>query len=261
MHVLRAAFIVIGLAVVARSLAQCEVRIPPGAPTWLNAVQREGERGGAPLYVVPTVVHVYYGGDLLPIGILQVQDWLAQCNADLRGWSEQIGDVVPEFAGIVGDMNVELRLATRDEQGDCMSGIRYHAYDPGQGNPPVLENTLDTRHYLNIHVAGGQSFATLPAPVTDPYDANDVIMITPSQASLEGHTLAHEVGHWCGLYHVWGTSPTTGDCGNDYIADTPTTDGSQLDCILDQSECAPPIVENVQNFMDYSSCRIMFTQG
>jgi hypothetical protein len=77
----------------------------------------------------------------------------------------------------------------------------------------------------------------------------------------DAHTLAHEVGHWAGLLHLWGLSNTTGTCGDDFIADTPITAGSQLDCNVDQAECTPGVVENVQNFMDYSSCRIVFTQG
>lgn len=252
---------VLFMPIIARAQAPCELRIPAGAPLPGSLPFIEPLRGGGPQCVVPTVVHVHYGGALLPIGALQVQAWLAQCNEDLRAQSAQITEVVPEFQGLIGDASIELRLATRDEDGNCMSGIRYHYYDIGTEQPAIVQNTLDTRGYLNIHVRAGNSFATYPGPVTNPYDPYDVLMISSGQANMSGHTLAHEVGHWFGLYHVWGTAPNTGVCGDDYIADTPITAGSQLDCILDQAECAPGVVENVQNFMDYSSCRIMFTQG
>lgn len=195
------------------------------------------------------------------MGPQRIAALLAECNADLRAQNADLPNVVPAFQGLVGDMGFELRLATRDEQGNCMSGIRYHLYDPATEGPDHVGVTLNTRSYLNIHIGANQSFATLPAPVTSPYDPTDVIMLSIGQAVPDAHTLAHEVGHWAGLLHTWGLSNTTGTCGDDYIADTPITAGSQLDCIVDQAECVPGVVENVQNFMDYSSCRIVFTQG
>ncbi|MBL7981278.1 MAG: PKD domain-containing protein [Flavobacteriales bacterium] len=241
--------------------AQCDLRIPQGAPLPNGRTAPEQARGGGSLLVVPTVVHVHYGGGLAPLGPQHIQAMLAECNADLRATHPDIGEVVPAFQDVVGDMGFELRLATRDEQGNCMSGIRYHLYDPVTSAPEHLAVTLNTRGYLNVHIGANQSFATLPAPITSPYDPTDVIMLNIGQAAPGTHTLAHEVGHWAGLLHVWGLSNTTGTCGDDYIADTPITLGSQLDCIVDQAECSPGVVENVQNYMDYSNCRLMFTQG
>jgi hypothetical protein len=220
------------------------------------------ERGGGTPFLIPTVVHIHYGGGLQPLGILHVQPLLDQCNADLRALNPDIVDVVPAFADLVGDMGMELRLATIDEDGNCMSGIRYHEYDPWMEGPNSLEPTQDTRHYLNIHIMPSvNSFATLPGPASNPYDPTDVIVLSTGQGDHAARTLTHEVGHWAGLMHVWGPAPTTGACGDDGIADTPITTGSQLDCILDRDQCNAGIIENVQNHMDYSSCRIMFTQG
>jgi PKD repeat protein len=241
--------------------AQCDVRIPPGAPTHRTPLVQRTERGGGPLYVVPTVVHMHYGGGLAPLGPQYIVALIDQCNADLRAMNEDIGSVVPEFQGLIGDMRIELRLATRDEQGDCMSGIRYHLYDPTIGGANHIAATLNTRGYLNIHIGANQSFATLPGPVTNPYDHGDVIMFGIANALYDTRTLAHEVGHWAGLYHTFGITNNTGTCSDDYIADTPITAGSPLDCVLDRSECTPGVVENVQNYMDYSNCRLMFTQG
>jgi hypothetical protein len=245
----------------AGAFAQCELRIPPNAPLPHGRDEAMDARGGGALVLVPTVVHVHYGGGLSPVGPQRIAALLAECNADLRAQNADMPNVAPAFQGLVGDMHFELRLATRDEQGNCMSGLRYHLFDPATEAPDHLGTTLNTRGYLNIHIGPGQSFATLPAPITAPYDPTDVIMLSIGQAVPDAHTLAHEVGHWAGLLHLWGLSNTTGTCGDDFIADTPITAGSQLDCNVDQAECTPGVVENVQNFMDYSSCRIVFTQG
>jgi PKD repeat protein len=71
----------------------------------------------------------------------------------------------------------------------------------------------------------------------------------------------HEIGHYFGLAHPWGSTntPGSGNCtGTDNVADTPTTDGSST-CNLNYSPCG--VLANVQNFMDYSFCFTMFTQG
>lgn len=219
----------------------------------------EGARGSTLL--IPTVVHMHYGGLYLPIGPVQIQQMIEDCNAYLRAQNPGIADIVPAFAPLVGDLNAELRLATRDEAGNCISGIQYHAYDPENEQPDIIGNMFNTRRYLNIHIGPwGISTGTFPQAVADPYVADDMITLAGPYTSL-ANTLAHEVGHWFGLYHTFGPSNNTGTCNDDLIADTPETAGSPLDCILDRSECTPGVIENVQNHMDYSICREMFTLG
>ena len=222
-----------------------------------------GERGGG-VELIPTVVHVHYGGLVQPVGPLTVQAIVDTCNRMLRASNAALADVIPDFQGIVGDLGLELRLATMDGNGQCMSGIRYHEYDPEQGPPNTLSPTLNTRDYLNIHILPAQtSFAFFPGLVSDPLDMGDVIVLSTYDALFRPEVLAHEVGHWGGLYHVWGNTNTSNVvCGDDFIADTPETAGSEPNtCDVTLNDCTPGILENVQNIMDYSNCRLMFTQG
>jgi len=85
-----------------------------------------------------------------------------------------------------------------------------------------------------------------------------------------GATLAHEVGHYLGLFHVWGDD--AGACGNsgDLISDTPDQgDNSQgiFPCPFVGTSCAGlPFScgsnDYYHNYMDYTSddCLVMFTQ-
>ena len=78
-------------------------------------------------------------------------------------------------------------------------------------------------------------------------------------------TVTHEVGHWLGLYHVWGEEGTCKKskiAQSDYVDDTPP----QIGCtdVKRVNECPPNDASskpNYNNFMDYSSCRCFFTKG
>ncbi|MEM6697016.1 MAG: M43 family zinc metalloprotease, partial [Bacteroidota bacterium] len=78
-------------------------------------------------------------------------------------------------------------------------------------------------------------------------------------AYSEGKVLAHEVGHWLGLRHIWGD----GGCDvDDFCDDTPVTGGSNRGC-PDVDSCPnSPGRDQVANQMDYTDdfCRNMFTQ-
>jgi PKD repeat protein len=260
---IRSLYLILLLVSTINAKSQCGTLFPAEPFGPYERIEIRSERDGEATFIIPTVVHIHYGDLLLPIGALSVQPLLDECNADLRALNADTLDVIPEFADVIGDMNIELRLATRDEDGNCFSGILYHQYSPENGFPNTLDPTLNTRSYLNIHILPSiNSFATLPGAVADPYDPTDVIVLSLSAAYPGARTLTHEVGHWAGLWHTFGQTPEIGViCGDDYIADTPPTAGDPLECHLDLQNCTPGVIENVQNFMDYSWCQVMFTQG
>jgi PKD repeat protein len=84
--------------------------------------------------------------------------------------------------------------------------------------------------------------------------------------------LTHEVGHWLNLDHTWGGNNNPGNAtscpGNgDNVQDTPTCIGVTA-CLLNSNTCSNDnaywgydIRDNVENYMDYSYCSKMFTEG
>ena len=75
-------------------------------------------------------------------------------------------------------------------------------------------------------------------------------------------TFVHEGGHWLNLPHTWGSTNEPGLASNctsdDGVADTPNTIGSQW-CNYNETTCGS--VANIENHMEYSPCRKMFTLG
>merc|ERR1711974_33936 len=82
----------------------------------------------------------------------------------------------------------------------------------------------------------------------------------------KGRTTTHEVGHWLGLSHVWGSG---GGCTSDNINDTPLQDGPNYGCpnFPELSSCSGqdngPNGDMFMNYMDYvdDRCMMMFSAG
>ena len=86
-----------------------------------------------------------------------------------------------------------------------------------------------------------------------------------ASAFNQGRTATHEIGHWLGLEHIWGT--TDNGCeDSDGIADTPNQDDSNNGCptgLVSSCNNTTQGGDMYQNFMDYTddACMNLFTQG
>lgn len=90
--------------------------------------------------------------------------------------------------------------------------------------------------------------------------------------------LTHEVGHWLNLSHTWGDSNNPGNASScsidDHVQDTPmcigVTNCNNVNTINTCDDTNDPnnfsswttnVIDNIENYMDYSYCSKMFTQG
>ena len=79
-----------------------------------------------------------------------------------------------------------------------------------------------------------------------------------------GRTATHEVGHWMGLRHIWGS--TNSCASDDEVADTPNQSKANFGCpsFPQIDNCLTnPEGAMFMNFMDYTNdgCMYMFTPG
>ena len=237
---------------------------------------QKGKRAPAPDVIIPVVFHVIHGGGIENITDDQMIECLVQMNEDYNAENEGFKDVVSEFADIKADIGFKFALARKDPQGNSTSGIVRH-YDPiftWMGNECELElkkkYAWPRNMYMNVYVirsAGGEAGsawadypkirADMDGVVSSYWAVGRTRVATPTHVKI----MTHEVGHWLWLPHTF-----SGGCDSekgDGIDDTPPTNGAYNSsagrCDLKYSPCGE--VTNVQNFMDYSSCTVMFTEG
>jgi PKD repeat protein len=228
------------------------------------------------LIVIPVVFHVIHYNGPENISDEQVLSGIEVMNRDFRKLNPDADDVISEFEGIAADSEIEFRLAQIDPQGDCHTGINRIVspltYDGGGEVKDLIQWPRNS--YLNIWVVedanGAAGYSLYPGSVNGAQGAgNDGIVVAHDYTGNIGtsnnyrsRTLTHEAGHWMNLRHLWGNSNSPGDSENcdmdDQVSDTPVTSG-WTSCNVNGSTCGS--LDNVQNYMEYSYCGRMFSEG
>ncbi len=228
--------------------------------------------------LIPIVFHVVHDNGPENISDAQIHEAIVQLNEDFSASNAELTEVHPNFSGIVADVGMGFRLADFDPNGQPTTGInRIQSELTYNGSNIALKQLVqwDPTMYLNIWVVhssdggNGSAFAFYPADVEGSASIYDGVVssywaVGRTETAVWTHykILTHEVGHWANLKHTWGDqsgNQSTAGCGfDDAVEDTPNTIGN-TGCDLEAESCDSQ--DNVQNYMDYSNCSNMFTQG
>jgi PKD repeat protein len=248
-----------------------------------NFINTQNKNSNTATYVIPVVFHVIHNYGLENISDAQLKDGLDIVNKTFNKTHPNNSTIVSAFQGIHADCDIEFKLATKDPNGNCHSGINRIASPLTTSGDHRIKNLIHwpPTQYLNVYVVANA--AGLAGHAVWPSDADtiplwDGIVLSHNYVGTFGTSnltqsvaFAHECGHYLNLHHIWGGNNVPNfyyypcadpakDCNiDDLVADTPPTIGWQS-CNLTGASCGNT-VDNVQNAMDYSYCNIMFTQG
>ncbi len=218
------------------------------------ALAKNKKKSGAPKYIIPVVVHVFYGspGSSDNISNAQVQSEIDFLNKSFRNLNSDtanrrtgILDSTPfDFKQTAGDAEIEFRLARKDPNGNCTNGIvRVQSAATTDGNDNLKKTSVwDTKRYFNIWVVKGinrgpglsvAGYAQFPFYSGGAWSAlTDGVMVINNEfgnvgTSTPGQTpnvttTTHEAGHWLGLYHPFQAVDSC-ETENDGVDDTPPT--------------------------------------
>ena len=250
-------------------------------PEW----NEESHERGTIKYTIPVVFHILHQGGPENISNEQVNNAIEHMNEDYQKSNSEWPNVVAQFAGIVADAEIEFILAKKDPNGNCTSGItRTFSSLTNNGNGQSQLEAVKAVHgnwpgnrYLNIivckYIGGAAGYTKMPTGYLANSMGNAIYILDSYVGSIgtsgpnAAHTLTHEVGHWLNLDHTWGPTNDPGLASNcdlgmdDGVSDTPNTKG-WTSCNLWGSSCNHPgVLDNVENYMEYSYCSKMFTIG
>ncbi len=243
------------------------------------------------VYTIPVVFHVLHNGGAENISREQILSALVVMNRDYAMLNADTASVQAPFQGIRAKADIKFVLATKAPNGACFSGItRTQSIETSNGDDgdaqmdavvagnDVYQGNWPGNKYLNVFVCadigGAAGYTMNPGGWSASAMGNGIWVLSTyvgdigTSSSYTSRTLTHEVGHWLNLSHVWGGTNNPGvSCGNDAVADTPACIGSTT-CVLNTSTCSSDNaywgfdqIDNVENYMDYSYCSKMFTQG
>jgi PKD repeat protein len=223
---------------------------------------------------IPVVFQVLHNNGIENISEAQLLDQIKILNRDYNKQNADTSKIVNSFKNNIANLKFNFELATIDPDGNCTNGIIRHVTDKTVWDANNFSNYIfswPSNKYLNIYVVRSiniaPAYTILPDVPTQPeWDVivaqHDLVGSIGTSNVSNSRAITHEVGHWFGLPHIWGVTNQPGvACGNDNVDDTPITKGF-ITCSTNNSKiCDPTIEENVQNYMDYAPCKIMFTNG
>lgn len=229
-------------------------------------------------FTLPVVVHIIHDGGPENIPDAQVLQGIQDLNdayANL-GYYDQ---------GTGVDTKIQFCLARRDPDGNATTGITRDqspltSMDLTTDDIAMKDlNRWDPLNYVNIwlvgEIQGGVAgYAYLPASHGQPEDG--IVIEAGWFGSSQGNStvIAHEMGHYLGLYHTFEGGCTNDDClaDGDLVCDTPPDNstaavpcnGSMNSCDTDANSGFTTDQDDMfWNYMDYGdwNCYSAFTQG
>ena len=266
-------------------LAEKQQQLELGIQEYFAKQKHKLAKQAGNILTIPVVVHVLYRNETQNISDAQIQSQLDVLNEDFRKQNSNSNNTPSEFASIAADCEIEFCLASITPDGNPTNGItrtftniaNIGSATTSAGVSQVYYSSLggkdawNTEQYVNIWVGelnfgllGYATYPTLAAAGEDGIVMSYEYFGTTGTATPPydgGRTLTHEMGHFLGLYHIWGTNAN--ECvEDDSVTDTPLQNGPHYTCpSYPQSSCSNSAM--FMNYMDYTDdeCMTMFSEG
>lgn len=236
---------------------------------------------------LPVVVHII---NTNPAAITD-----AQVIAGIKLLNDAFSKSGPYAASAGADTKIRFCIAKTDPDGGITTGItRTTSFFSNSLNKQIedakLKNLIqwDPSRYINIWLITNieaENYAEFSCGTWSRARIGGYATMPPGGGTLDGivvpgfgSILAHEMGHYLGLYHTFQGGCTNYDCttDGDMVCDTPPDNSKAPGCVGSPNSCNTDTLssysngfftydapDQVTNFMDYGNgaCANQFTQG
>lgn len=226
------------------------------------------------VYTIPVVFHIMHNN-----GPENVADSVIVAAVEELNLRYQ--NSLPYFDSTGNAVNIQFCLATTDPAGNATTGITrtvtpftnfiFPVDDQSLKNqvrwPPLLYYNVWVVFNISGFIDGYSSF---------PFYAGQSIdgVVIEYSYITNSYLLAHETAHYCGLYHTFQDGCPNLNCmqNGDQVCDTPP-DNSSLGFSCMANSCSTEMqdtsgfnpftsdVNELPNYMDYTTCPLSFTPG
>ncbi len=225
---------------------------------------------GTSLHTISVVVHILHQNGNENISDAQVFDAIDLLNTHFDAPTVAL---TPPFDTVAADMDIAFALATTAPDGSPTTGIERieTTLTESGGTPESYLNAWPRNRYLNIWVVRSLATSGIASISYLPWQAEsepctDGIMIYHHYFGSIGtgnfviaRELTRAVGRFLGLKWLHEDPIDGGPCGDDEVTDTPICPLISL-CNSANEQCSD-LPANIENFMMFSYCQKMFTQG
>lgn len=251
---------------------------------WVNSQQEDPNFSARAVRTIPVAVHVLYNTSGQNVSDAAIQNVIAQLNADYRKTNTALNSARSAVQPLAVDVQIEFCLAQRTPSGAATNGIEHVQTATTSFNYNTNPNAMkssstggadpwNSSKYLNVWIVdlAGSSPSTggiagyAYLPTTGMHGSSIDGLVIEYSIGMNNETWTHEIGHYLGLHHTWGDLSSNA-CGNvfpdtdDGFSDTPDSKAPNYGCSYNMS-CTnnSSYGDQYENFMDYSSCTVLFT--